>query len=98
MACNLGHNHWHILGEAHKDHRAVRMQVVAEANLVAPVYLNRRDVDPKRKTLDFMEFPLQKQPFGSTSSQSLSLRAFTAVQEGARALTQLKETNENSMF
>ena len=36
-----------LLGEAHEDHGAVGMQVVAEADLIAAVHLDRADVNPR---------------------------------------------------
>ena len=41
-----------ILGQTHEDHGAVGVQVIAEADLIATVHLDRRDVNPRCQRLE----------------------------------------------
>ena len=47
--CDLCHDHGNILGQTHKDHRTIGVQIIAEANLVAPMHLDGGDVNPQRR-------------------------------------------------
>ena len=41
-----------FLGQTQEDHGAVGVQVIAEADLIATVHLDRRDINPRWRSVE----------------------------------------------